>query len=144
MVAIPKPVRLRDESRLGFARQRGCIIAKFHTCEGPVDAHHVVGKGQGRVGSKVSDRRTVGLCRAGHKLANRRDHFEELFPIVFEEEIARINREFDALPKVERASVEKSSKVEIKCACGKRHKKTRVEGAVHFYCTTTRENRRAS
>jgi hypothetical protein len=138
----PKPIRERDEPRVDFARQGGCIIAKFHKCDGPVDAHHVIAKGQGRVGSKVSDRRTVGLCRAGHKLANRRDRFEQMFPILFEEEIVRINRDFDALPKGAGKVREKTSKIVAKCECGQVHAKVDiVDGVARWWCPRARDYR---
>lgn len=140
MAAIPKPVRFIDDARRVFAREQGCIIAKFHRCEGLIEAHHVIEKGQGRVGSKVSDRKTVGLCQAAHRLANRRDVFESMYPVILREEYERLNRMFDALPKVKRKVSVKLAVIEIKCSCGKRHRKSvPVKGGRRYFCTTIRE-----
>jgi hypothetical protein len=58
-------------------------------------------------------------------MAARRDLFEQLFPIVFEEEIARINREFDALPKTTRKERKPAATLKYSlfhCECGLSHR----------------------
>jgi hypothetical protein len=140
MLPQPKPQRERDSDYTAFVKSKPCLIASKHTCAGPLDPHHVIPAGGGKTGSKVSDRRQVPLCRAAHDLAKRRDWFQEHFALIFDYEIAMLNREYDALPKTPKRERERTTAVLkyslFSCACGFTHRITPTRAE---YTATTAE-----
>lgn len=77
-LAFPKPVRLEDDDYKRFIRRQPCLI-----CGAASEHAHIVPKGGGKTGSKVSDYRGVPLCRNHHRWDRRslhaigRERFEE-------------------------------------------------------------------
>ena len=65
MVAQEKELPVRDLARLAFARSMPCFTCG--SIEG-IHAHHEQEPGQGTMGGKTSDRRTVPLCYGCHQL----------------------------------------------------------------------------
>lgn len=55
--------RVVDEKFKEFARSQGCILRNRHTCDGPVEFHHVR-----FCGSPKDDTRGFGLCAKGHEI----------------------------------------------------------------------------
>lgn len=136
MAAIPKPRREKSLSRLAWCRQQPCLVrpnplyvaraGSDWECIGHIDPHHVIPKGGGKAGSKVSDYRTVPLCRKHHDEAQSgRDAFERKYAIIFEYEIERLNREYRTLHPQPRKERKASMKVKLTiqhCAeCGHFH-----------------------
>ncbi len=77
-LAFPKPVRLEDPDYLRFIRRQPCVISGVQS-----DPHHVVPEGGGKVGSKVSDYRTVPLSFRLHREYHRigRRAFEQKYNV---------------------------------------------------------------
>lgn len=71
---IGKEGRVESPAYLGWVRRQGCRVAEQHRnrlgCQGPIDPHHVDGKGMG--GARCRDDRTVPLCRIHHDEAHAR------------------------------------------------------------------------
>lgn len=105
---LKKPRKVVDRKYREWVRLQGCAIPRYYTavhspCGGPIDPHHVIPKGQGRMGSKVSDYRCVPLCRVHHEVAEQHpDSARE----DFEYEIERLNKLYfsEHKPKLERKS----------------------------------------
>jgi hypothetical protein len=78
VLAFPKPVRLEDPAYLRFIRRQPCILTGTAS-----EAAHIVPPGHDKMGSKVSDYRTIPLSstmhRAYHKLG--RWSFEEKYNV---------------------------------------------------------------
>lgn len=68
-VMRPKPFTDEDPEYLAFIRTQPCIICGRTHC---VAAHHQPEKGQGTMGGKCSDYRTIPLCEGidGHHRGN--------------------------------------------------------------------------
>lgn len=82
ILAYPKPVRLRDRNYVAFIRREPCCVsgtASHH--------HHVVPKGWGKMGSKVSDYRGVPLSPRLHNEYHRlgRERFEAKYNVDLDE-----------------------------------------------------------
>ncbi len=67
----PKDGRVDSPAFLGWVRRQPCRVAEearkrgdAYKCGGPIDPHHVDGKGMG--GARCRDDRTVPLCRVHH------------------------------------------------------------------------------
>lgn len=108
----PRPQRIRDASYKDWITalpclttvrsgpDDGCTVTIYpfginHECSGPIDPHHVIPKGGGKVGSKVDDRRCVPLCRKHHDEAQSgRDNFEAKYGILFEYEILELQKRY--------------------------------------------------
>jgi len=73
VLAFPKPVRLEDPDYLRFIRRQPCVL-----CGAAPEAHHVVPRGGGKTGARVSDYRCVPLCGRHHRAchAQGRARFE--------------------------------------------------------------------
>ncbi len=118
---IPKPKRIRDAKYLAWIRTRPCIA--LNCVEGPPsEPHHVKPKGGGIMGSKVSDRRTVPVCRKHHEAAERsadswRNYFESSIPV--------LNQVYDATYPVaprKTRTLQPVAKLRIEhCVCGRSH-----------------------
>lgn len=128
ITAIPKPTRNRDEAYLAWIRQQPCLLARQQaegraTCNGPIDPHHVIPDGGGKVGSKVDDRRAVPVCRYHHEQAQRgRETFEAQYDIDLEAEIRFLNKFYKPPVRQTRARRSPRAEVDIKfCSCGKDH-----------------------
>ncbi len=140
---LEKPKREKDAAYLEFIRQQPCLVCG--ETEG-IDAHHVLERGQGKVGSKADDRRSVSLCREAHQQYHQlgRARFEEMHGLDLEVEIQRLNRLYRPIAKQKREPGIKA-RVEIShCPCRKVHKlppsKVDVSGAVvRFQCPKTNE-----
>ena len=61
-LAFPKPVRMEDPDYLRFIRRQPCLISNTAS-----EAAHVIPEGHGKMGSKVSDYRTVPLSPKLHR-----------------------------------------------------------------------------
>lgn len=126
---LPKPRRIRDEQYLAWIRTQPCLVGSGLDCDGKIDAHHVMPVGCGKVGSKADDRRTVPLCRTGHRHYHDwgRYSFEQMYRVNLESEIARLNALYPG--KTEGVSLRvrlpkqpKLRQVVIRCVCGLEHK----------------------
>ncbi len=86
-LAFPKPVRLEDPDYLAWIRRLPCIISH---CQ--AEASHIVPDGWGKMGSKVSDYRTVPMSRTIHREYHRigRKRFESKYAIDLAEEQIRL------------------------------------------------------
>lgn len=145
MPTLPHPRRIIDAKYLRFVRSKGCVLnVPANPCTDATDAHHVKPVGGGIMGSKVSDRRAVGLCRLHHQMA-------ELYPSshreTLEREIKKLNKEYDALyPVTPKAKRQVSPKLFLEvrhCPCGQTHTipMTRVvcdEISTRFWCSRNR------
>ncbi len=132
VLAQPKPRRIIDTPYRRWIKQQRCYAdtAFFRryfgatplTCEGPIDAHHAIEEGQGKMGSKVDDRECVPACRWHHEYAERRPDLVREF---FQELKARLWAEYRETHKskiVRRVKREPSAKALIQhCPCGKSH-----------------------
>jgi hypothetical protein len=127
--ALPKPTRQLDSSYLKWIRTQRCYYveywADYRDCDGPIDAHHVVPVGGGKVGSKTDDRRSVPACRRHHQWAeNNPQSFRGIFDA--EKLISKLNAKYDAehppKPKVSRAITPTVKTLLIKCDCGRTHR----------------------
>lgn len=78
VLAFPKPVRLRDEDYLRFIKRQPCLITHCAS-----EASHIVPEGHAKMGSKVSDYRTLPMHPKIHRLYHRvgRKAFEERFNV---------------------------------------------------------------
>jgi len=57
-----KPIRVTDKKRLKDIRNLTCVVcADPNTC-----AHHLIGIGDGKMGSKAGDDLTIPLCQLHH------------------------------------------------------------------------------
>lgn len=65
MVQTPKDMPARDEARKAFARSMPCCVCG--EIQG-IHAHHEQEEGQGTMGGKTSDRRTIPLCPLCHMM----------------------------------------------------------------------------
>ena len=65
---ISKPVRERDRNHLRFVASSPCLVCG----RSPSDAHHVKFAEPRAMGSKVSDKFTVPICRLHHRELHRR------------------------------------------------------------------------
>jgi hypothetical protein len=88
VLAFPKPVRLEDPDYLRFIRRQPCVVS--HTAS---QAAHIKPEGHGKMGSKVSDYRTVPLSwklheELDHKLG--RERFEEKYNVDLDKEQIRL------------------------------------------------------
>ncbi len=127
MKAIPKPRRIRDAKYLKFVREQGCVFDRKRngaTCKGDgIDAHHVKPAGGGIMGSKVSDFRTVGLCRLHHQMA---ENYPSSYRFHLEQSIIRLNAAYRkrhpiVAPRKTRTQVP-TARIEIRhCVCGRSH-----------------------
>lgn len=74
VLAFPKPVRLGDDNYKRFIRRQPCILSHCAS-----EAAHVVPPGHDKMGSKVSDYRTVPLSAKLHREYHQhgRARFEE-------------------------------------------------------------------
>jgi hypothetical protein len=74
VLAFPKPVRLQDSAYLRYIRRQPCILSHCQS-----EAAHVVPPGHDKMGSKVSDYRTVPLSAKLHREYHQfgRSRFEE-------------------------------------------------------------------
>lgn len=152
MRSIPKPKRIRDEQYLAWIRTLPCLVSTDrHSGDNPVDAHHVLPSGGGKVGSKTDDRRAVPLCRQLHEWyhSEGRAEFESVFRLDLEAEIQRLNAEYDAQQKPLKRTVKKGA-VSLKLSvnhcpnCSQPHQVplSKVQfgkGVVHFWCITRRD-----
>lgn len=68
-LAFPKPVRLLDPGYRRFIRRQPCVV-----CGAASEHAHIVPKGWGKTSSKVSDYRSVPLCRNDHRFNRRSLH----------------------------------------------------------------------
>lgn len=118
---LPKPKRVRDTAYLEFIRCQRCLI-NDNSCHPPVEAHHVIPEGGGKVGSKVDDRRTVPLCQQHHLWIQWRVTQFFYHDIDVEYEIGRLNREYDALHRPVKVEREKKTRVKfVRVFCGACH-----------------------
>ena len=78
VLPFPKPVRLEDPAYLRFIRRQPCILTGTAS-----EASHIVPEGQGKMGSKVSDYRTVPMSPKLHREYHRigRRKFEEKYNV---------------------------------------------------------------
>lgn len=76
-VMQPKDGRVDSPAFLGWVRRQPCRAGEMRddcrkhwlgACRGPIDPHHVDGKGMG--GARCRDDRTVPLCRGHHDRAH--------------------------------------------------------------------------
>lgn len=120
----PKPVRELDQAYLDFVRSKPCCLIGYgttdgerltwrgahlraHICEGKVEAHHVSPRnGTKGTGSKVSDKRAVPVCLAGHRAAEK--HAASWLSF-FNGIIDRLNREYNATHPAKRTRERKPS-----------------------------------
>lgn len=126
MTALPKPKREKDSDYLEYIRKQPCLVRLCQELSS-VDAHHVITKGQGKVGSKVDDRLTVPLCRYHHEIYHRfgMDEFESRYGLILSYEIVKLTREYR--PPVKKRKREKQPQVlriEVYCQCKRTHKLT--------------------
>lgn len=143
-----KAVRIVDRKYREFVKGKTCLLSSTY-CVPPIDPHHYIPKGEGRTGSKVSDRMCVPLCRHHHEIveANPNGYRETC-----EYAIARLNKEYDTLfpakEKRERKTSARVRKIEIECPCKYIHKvsKYRVDDAdsVIYYCPFLKKDQVAS
>lgn len=92
---LVKPKRVIDRRYREWIKNLPCLLSSMG-CIQPIDPHHVIPKGEGRMGSKVSDRRCVPLCRRHHEIveANPNGYRETC-----EHAITRLNAEYEyAMP----------------------------------------------
>ncbi|HHX8317889.1 TPA: DUF968 domain-containing protein [Vibrio alginolyticus] len=69
----PKPIRWESEKYLSFVRKLPCRV-----CGKTAGiAHHLIGHGEGEMGSKASDLFTIPLCNEHHQELHRDVHFWE-------------------------------------------------------------------
>lgn len=61
---IPKNKPVRDKKYLAWVRAQPCCYCFIH---GPNNPHHIIGVGNGRMGSKESDDQTIPLCNLHHR-----------------------------------------------------------------------------
>jgi len=75
-VASPKEPPSRSARYLAFVRERSCCAC---AAPGPSDPHHwaLKGSGNGGMGMKVDDLRTVPLCRRCHDYYHAHGHLPE-------------------------------------------------------------------
>ena len=146
MMAIPKPRRIRCESRLAWCRTQPCVVS-FRT---PSDPSHIDRPGQKAMGSKTSDFRTVPMAREVHDEYGRIGFvaFELKYSIDLEAEIVRHNAlyaEYRKQFRVKREPAKKTSKVVAKCDCGQIHAKVQIiRGIARWWCPKAKDYRRAS
>lgn len=78
VLAFPKPVRMEDDDYRRFIRRQPCIISNT-----AAEPHHVIPPGGGKLGSKVSDYRTVPLSPKLHREYHRygRESFERKYNV---------------------------------------------------------------
>lgn len=119
---LEKPKRERDSDYLAYIREQPCLAGNRCTDKESVDAHHVIAKGQGKVGSKVDDRMTVPLCRHHHDLYHRigMDEFEARFAVILNYEIAKLNREYRAPKKAKREKPVGIVSIDVRCRCAQK------------------------
>ena len=86
VLAFPKPVRMEDPDYLRFIRRQPCLVSHC-----AAEAAHVVAPGQDKMGSKVSDYRTVPLSRRLHDQYHRfgRRWFESKYNVDLNQELIR-------------------------------------------------------
>jgi hypothetical protein len=60
---LEKPKTFRSEKYLDFVRSHPCCVCK----KTPVEAHHIIGIGNGIMSSKESDCLTLPLCNEHHR-----------------------------------------------------------------------------
>src|ERR1041385_153267 len=100
MTTLPKPKRITNRAYLKWIKEQPCLTCKCsNNPYSLIDAHHVLPKMGGKVGSKTDDTRAVPLCRDAHRdyHDNGREEFEKNYEIDLEAEIARLNAEYRKL-----------------------------------------------
>ena len=158
MTLRPHPKRrpLRDPKYLAWIRTQPCVLSQWciDRAMNDIHAHHVPEHGHASVGQKVSDRRTVPLCRIGHSTYHQigRVYFEDRYMVNLEREIERLNREYDALfperkvskPRKERQRTPQIKSVLIQCSCSQSHtvpagKLVQQKNEYRFYCQVLKD-----
>lgn len=137
----PKPVREIDSAYRRWIKSLPCLVDKIG-CILPIDPHHVIPDGGGKMGSKVDDSRCVPLCRLHHDQAERRDYFERHFRIDFEIAIQQLNARYrlETKPKRERKVRVKADRYFVlHSECGLKHWIRKG----YFYCSKLRIQCRA-
>lgn len=143
---LEKPRREIDTKYTKWVKQQPCLLLTPNNANGcdriSTDPHHVKPYGGGKVGSKVSDRRCVPLCRKHHEEVERgRRAFEDGYLIDLENDILRLNLIYPE-PKRERKERKVSPTVQhllIKCRCAAVHriparKVVWLSHSVNYYC----------
>src|ERR1041384_6694047 len=87
VLAFPKPLKYEDADYLRWIRRQPCVVSHC-----AAEAHHVVPPGWAKMGSKVSDYRTVPLSRGLHLEYHRigRQEFEKRHNVDLAQEQIRL------------------------------------------------------
>ena len=122
MTAIPKPQRGEDPEYRKWIASKSCLLlGRFdHICSGPVEAHHVIPDGGGKVGSKVEDRRCVPFCEGLHRhyhILGSQAAFEKRFPVLLDYEISKLNRAYRPPVKRKRKVHIGIQSITVSCRC---------------------------
>jgi hypothetical protein len=93
IMMLPKPKRITDKKYLQFIRELLCIICMKPA---PSEPHHWNEKGQGGMGTKCSDYRTIPLCFDHHREAHlEKRTFLTEYRLEIEDVIEMLNKKWE-------------------------------------------------
>jgi len=92
----PRPIRKRDKDYLAWIREQRCLVHRSICGSPTIEAQHVREEGQGGIGTKPDDSRTVPLCTYAHHLYHEygRKWFETEYRVNLEAAIQSYNYQY--------------------------------------------------
>ncbi len=136
-----KPRRERDSAYMKWIKTLPCLVCYVLQVDPKdvSDPHHVIPDGGGKMGSKVSDRRCIPMCRFHHEFSPRPDQLQSRYHIDVETWIRHYNAKYAFALKQEKLSLKKerqaSHRLQVLCAnCRKVHRVKKASQGYVFFC----------